>query len=175
MVAVHCLPEAGTKIQVESKGNREDYIDVATVAKTSNDDEQAVCDCGFAVLNKKVMEREVQEYVTVSGVSDCRKGDQVYLHGGTSQEVNCFIVSTDFNCKIKLPNTNTKCKYTDQIFLSEKSKPSDSGALLIKKADNKAVGFVFVHGKRKSDGIEGWMACPIGEVQEFLEVTLITK
>ena len=166
------MRKVGIKLKVPSKMKPEGYIDVATVVKTSNND-GVDCDCGFAVLNKDVMEHEVQKYETVCGIAESKECDTVYFHGGISQIVNCSILSTHFCCWVE--HSDKRRKYKCQKYLSKKSERGDSGALLIKKADDKAVGLVFACAEIDCDGIEGGIASPISKVQEYLEVTLITK
>jgi hypothetical protein len=149
--------------------DRQESGPVAIVSKTSYEHSETNCDCGFAVLNDVVTESEIQKYVTLYGVAECTQGDAVHFVGGISQVVDCFVKHTKFTVIIK------ERAYMNQLWLSGHSCPCDSGALLIRKADSKAVGLVMATLVDSNDIPIGAVASPITEVQKFLEVTLITR
>ena len=162
--AGHFMGKEGKKLQMKCEGL---YRSVATVRKVSSSGDNV--DCGFAVPDRDIT--DYSSNVTVNGVAesgDIGMGDHVYFHGSTSKKVLGLIISTRFTFTIEDPDTKGKREFTNQLRISQASQGGDSGALVIGKENNHAVGLLFAN-------IEGHgVASPIRKVEEFLGVKLIT-
>ena len=142
---------------------------IATVVKTSSDNDNV--DCGFALLNVSVPEYKLKNNIAVCGVvksGDSVKEEVVFFYGSTSKKSSGTVLSDKLMCDIEDQDTKQKRRFRKQLRLSQPSLCGDSGALVVKQEDHKAVGLLF------ANFIGSAVASPISKVEDFLEVNLIT-
>ena len=160
-------PPYGGRYECGSNTDHKLQHQVAEVMTLSNDDTNV--DCGFAKLTVDGDYFELEDGLVVDEVAKDRHeigvGDNVRFYGCTT-EGSGSVASNKF-----LFPVNGRI-FENQIRLTTRSRPGDSGALVVHVEDCnvKAIGLVIAN----DGGTDGAVANPIHEVEDALGVDLIT-